>query len=119
MPPEALAGGATLFHEHLSVGFDFMPRVMSEFRTLLGPDAVLPSLPPPEQRRKASRAWLTRAIRIWAGIYFPEAAVAEIRDADRRRDRVLHPATQSTLHGIFVDNPRRFLAFIPKIPRSA
>ncbi len=51
VPPEALAGGATLFHEHLSVGFDFMPRVMSEFRTLLGPDAALPPLPPPEQRR--------------------------------------------------------------------
>ena len=27
--------------------------------------------------------------------------------------------TQSTLHGILVDNPRRFLAFIPKIRRGA
>src|ERR1700676_1111486 len=26
MPPEALAGGATLFHEHLSLAPDFMPR---------------------------------------------------------------------------------------------
>jgi phosphotriesterase-related protein len=43
--------GATLFHEHLSVGADFMPRVMSEFRTLLGADAILPPLAPPEQRR--------------------------------------------------------------------
>ena len=51
LPPEALAGGATLFHEHLSVGADFMPRVMSQFRALLGPDAILPPLPPPEQRR--------------------------------------------------------------------
>jgi phosphotriesterase-related protein len=51
VPPEALAGGATLFHEHLSVGPDFMPRVMSEFRTLLGPEATLPPLPPPEQQR--------------------------------------------------------------------
>ena len=51
MPPEALAGGTTLFHEHLSLGPDFMPRVMSEFRTLLGPDAILPPLASPEQRR--------------------------------------------------------------------
>jgi len=51
LPPEALAGGATLFHEHLSVGPDFMPRVMSQFRTLLGPQAMLPALPPPEQQR--------------------------------------------------------------------
>jgi phosphotriesterase-related protein len=27
--------------------------------------------------------------------------------------------TKSTLHGILVDNPRRFLAFIPKLPRGA
>jgi predicted metal-dependent phosphotriesterase family hydrolase len=51
LPPEALAGGATLFHEHLSVGPDFMPRVMSQFRTLMGPEAILPPLGPPEQRR--------------------------------------------------------------------
>jgi hypothetical protein len=44
VPPEALAGGATLFHEHLSLGSDFMPRVMSQFRALLGPDAILPRL---------------------------------------------------------------------------
>jgi phosphotriesterase-related protein len=49
--PEALAGGATLFHEHLSVGPDFMPRVMSQFRALLGPEAVLPPIGAPEQRR--------------------------------------------------------------------
>jgi len=51
LPPAALAGGATLFHEHLSVGADFVPRVMSQFRILLGPEAILPPLPPPEQRR--------------------------------------------------------------------
>jgi phosphotriesterase-related protein len=51
LPPEALAGGATLFHEHLSVGADFMPRVMAQFRILLGADANLPALPPPEQQR--------------------------------------------------------------------
>jgi hypothetical protein len=51
LPPEALAGGATLFHEHLSVGADFMQKVMAQFRILLGPDAMLPPLPPPEQQR--------------------------------------------------------------------
>jgi phosphotriesterase-related protein len=51
LPPEALAGGATLFHEHLSVGSDFMPRVMAQFRILLGADADFPPLPPPGQQR--------------------------------------------------------------------
>lgn len=51
MPPEALAGGATLFHEHLSVGSDFMPRVMAQFRQLLGRNALLPAVPSAEQRR--------------------------------------------------------------------
>ena len=51
LPPDALAGGATLFHEHLSVGADFMPRVMAEFRKLLGPDVPLPPLSTPEQLR--------------------------------------------------------------------
>jgi phosphotriesterase-related protein len=51
LPPEALPGGATLFHEHLSVGADFMPRVMAQFRILLGANANLPPLPPPEQQR--------------------------------------------------------------------
>lgn len=51
LAPEALAGGATLFHEHLSVGPDFMPKVMAQFRTLLGPEAVLPPLGSPGQRR--------------------------------------------------------------------
>src|SRR5579871_1800387 len=29
LPPDALAGGATLFHEHLSLAPDFMPRWMA------------------------------------------------------------------------------------------
>ena len=49
--PDALAGGATLFHEHLSVGHDFMPKVMAEFRKLLGPDVPLPPLSTPLQQR--------------------------------------------------------------------
>ena len=51
LPPAALAGGATLFHEHLSVGADFMPKVMAQFRVLLGPDAALPPLSSPAQQR--------------------------------------------------------------------
>jgi phosphotriesterase-related protein len=51
MPPAELAGGATLFHEHLSVSLDFMPRVMAEFRKLLGPEATLPAVAPLKQRR--------------------------------------------------------------------
>ena len=51
LPPAALGGGATLFHEHLSVGPDFMPKVMAQFRLLLGPAAALPPLASPEQQR--------------------------------------------------------------------
>ncbi|HLJ46414.1 MAG TPA: amidohydrolase family protein [Bryobacteraceae bacterium] len=32
LPPEALSGGATLFHEHLSLAADFMPRWMALYR---------------------------------------------------------------------------------------
>src|ERR1700733_12245025 len=32
LPPEALAGGATLFHEHMSLAPDFMPRWMANAR---------------------------------------------------------------------------------------
>ena len=32
VPPESLSGGATLFHEHLSLAPDFMPRWMALFR---------------------------------------------------------------------------------------
>jgi phosphotriesterase-related protein len=35
LPPEALANGATLFHEHLSLAPDFMPRWMANYRSLL------------------------------------------------------------------------------------
>src|SRR5471030_1849577 len=50
LPPEALSGGATLFHEHLSLGPDFMPRWMSLFlagRTSRNPPAqpVQPAQP--------------------------------------------------------------------------
>ncbi len=68
LPPEALAGGATLFHEHLSVGADFMPKAMSLFRTLLGPDAVLPPIGPPEQQR------LMQDLAVMTEFYPPEIA---------------------------------------------
>lgn len=34
LPPEALAGGATLFHEHLSLAPDFMPRWIANARAM-------------------------------------------------------------------------------------
>jgi phosphotriesterase-related protein len=77
LPPAALAGGATLFHEHLSVGADFMPKAMAQFRILLGPDAVLPPLPPPDQQRLLrDLGVMTQEMRLAAG-----AGVACIVDA--------------------------------------
>jgi phosphotriesterase-related protein len=68
LPPAALAGGATLFHEHLSVGADFMPKAMAQFRILLGPDAVLPPLPPPDQQRiLRDLGVMTQEMRLAAG----------------------------------------------------
>jgi predicted metal-dependent phosphotriesterase family hydrolase len=108
LPPEALAGGATLFHEHLSVGADFMPKVMAQFRILLGPDAMLPPLPPPEQQR------LLRDLSVMTEEMRAAAAVTVFGPKLRSAG-----VTQSTLHGILVDNPRRFPAFIPKMRRGA
>jgi phosphotriesterase-related protein len=52
VPPEALAGGATLFHEHLSMSYDFMLKLRQAFATLLStPGRPTPALPP------ASRPW--------------------------------------------------------------
>ena len=48
LPPEALTGGATLFHEHLSLAPDFMPRWMSLARSLF-PASGPPRNPPPAQ----------------------------------------------------------------------
>jgi phosphotriesterase-related protein len=48
LPPEALAGGATLFHEHLSISYDFMVKLRSQFEVLLAsPGRQRPALPPP------------------------------------------------------------------------
>jgi phosphotriesterase-related protein len=47
VPPETLAGGATLFHEHLSMSYEFMLRLRQEFATLLAkPGQPTPALPP-------------------------------------------------------------------------
>jgi phosphotriesterase-related protein len=42
LPPDALAGGATLFHEHMSLAADFMPRWMALARSTAG---MLPGNP--------------------------------------------------------------------------
>ena len=36
LPPEALGGGATLFHEHMSFSADFMPKLLSLMRAQAG-----------------------------------------------------------------------------------
>jgi len=47
VPPEALAGGATLFHEHLSISYDFMMKLREGFEALLAtPGRQGPALPP-------------------------------------------------------------------------
>jgi phosphotriesterase-related protein len=46
LPPEALAGGATLFHEHLSLAPDFMPKWMALARAQT-PQAQSKSAPTP------------------------------------------------------------------------
>jgi phosphotriesterase-related protein len=47
LPPEALAGGATLFHEHLSLAADFMPRWIALARAGRGqPAAPAPATTP-------------------------------------------------------------------------
>ncbi|HKT34174.1 MAG TPA: hypothetical protein VJR03_05045, partial [Nitrospira sp.] len=47
VPPETLAGGATLFHEHLSMSYDFMLKLRQAFAALLStPGRPAPTLPP-------------------------------------------------------------------------
>lgn len=50
LPPEDLAGGATLFHEHMSLAADFMPRWIAFSRATNAPGGAAsgrPSAPPP------------------------------------------------------------------------
>ena len=47
VPPETLAGGATLFHEHLSMSYEFMLKLRQAFAALLStPGRPSPTLPP-------------------------------------------------------------------------
>lgn len=52
LPPEALAGGATLFHEHLSLAPDFMPRWIAAARAVNPQAKAGPPTPqaPPSDR---------------------------------------------------------------------
>ena len=47
LPPEALAGGATLFHEHLSLAPDFMPKWMALARAQYAQAGAQTKAPPP------------------------------------------------------------------------
>ncbi|MBZ5609568.1 MAG: amidohydrolase family protein [Acidobacteriia bacterium] len=47
LPPEALAGGSTLFHEHMSLAEDFMPRWMSYARATNPQSGRRGAAPPP------------------------------------------------------------------------
>jgi phosphotriesterase-related protein len=57
LPPEALAGGATLFHEHLSLAPDFMPKWISLARAQ-NPQAK--AGPPPPQAPPSDRPYFMR-----------------------------------------------------------
>jgi phosphotriesterase-related protein len=69
LPPEALAGGATLFHEHLSLAPDFMPKWISLARAQ-NPQAK--AGPPPPQAPPSDRPYFMRDL---------ELMVEEIREA--------------------------------------
>jgi len=47
LPPTALAGGTTLFHEHLSLAPDFLPKWTALFRAMSGQSAQTKAGPPP------------------------------------------------------------------------
>jgi len=61
LPPEALAGGATLFHEHLSLAPDFMPKWISLARAQ-NPQAQsqAKAAPPPPQAPLSDRPYFMR-----------------------------------------------------------
>jgi phosphotriesterase-related protein len=71
LPPEALAGGATLFHEHLSLAPDFMPKWISLARAQ-NPQAK--AGPPPAQAPPSDRPYFMRDL---------DLMVEEIRAASK------------------------------------
>ena len=50
MPPEALAGGATLFHEHMSLRPDFLPKFQSLLAAMNARNAPAGANPPAQQQ---------------------------------------------------------------------
>ena len=71
LPPEALAGGATLFHEHLSLAPEFMPKWISLARAQ-NPQAK--AGPPPPQAPPSDRPYFMRDL---------DLMVEEIRAASK------------------------------------
>jgi phosphotriesterase-related protein len=71
LPPEALAGGATLFHEHLSLAPDFMPKWIALARAQ-NPQAK--AGPPPSQAPPSDRPYFMRDL---------DLMVEEIRAASK------------------------------------
>ena len=71
LPPEALAGGATLFHEHLSLAPDFMPKWIALARAQ-NPQAK--AGPPPPQAPPSDRPYFMRDL---------DLMVEEIRAASK------------------------------------
>jgi phosphotriesterase-related protein len=71
LPPEALAGGATLFHEHLSLAPDFMPKWISLARAQ-NPQSK--AGPPPPQAPPSDRPYFMRDL---------DLMVEEIRTASK------------------------------------
>jgi phosphotriesterase-related protein len=66
LPPEALTGGATLFHEHLSLAADFMPRWMSLARSLF-PAGGAQKNPPPAQPAQPPQPYFMQDAELMAG----------------------------------------------------
>jgi phosphotriesterase-related protein len=65
LPPEALSGGATLFHEHLSLAPDFMPKWMALARAQ-NPQAKTGPPPPPPQAAPSNRPFFMRDAELMA-----------------------------------------------------
>ena len=65
LPPEALSGGATLFHEHLSLAPDFMPKWMALARAQ-NPQAKTGPPPPPPQAAPSDRPFFMQDAELMA-----------------------------------------------------
>ena len=84
LPPEALAGGATLFHEHLSLAPDFMPKWIALARAQ-NPQASsqAKTAPPPPQAPPSDRPYFMRDLDLMV------ERLKVSRDALHRRTREL------------------------------